>query len=70
MVKNLSKLIKDNQQIQKVMQIPRRIHTKNTSKHIAFKPRGKKEKYRKSSQWPGKKIPYLQQNNYCWTLEC
>ena len=50
MVKNLSKLIKDNQQIQKVMQIPRRIHTKNTSKHISFKLWKTKEKYSKGEK--------------------
>ena len=50
MVKNLSKLIKDNPQSQKVMQIPRIILTKNTPKHIAFKLWKTKEKYRKNNQ--------------------
>ena len=36
------------------MQIPRRIHTKNTPKHITFKLWKTKEKYRKSNQ-QGKK---------------
>ena len=49
-VKNLSKLITDNPQSQKVMQIPRIILTKNTPKHIAFKLWKTKEKYRKNNQ--------------------
>ena len=36
------------------MKIPRRIHTKNTPKHIAFKLWKTKEKYHKNNQW-GKK---------------